>query len=120
MAAHDPFASGGGVQRFLDDLRSYDERRSQEERRRINMPVPVERRQGMDRRIRVDRRMRTVPSFSIEDMQEISSLIADPEARAACPHCDGQLMLGPAFQRGGGEVRRVRCTACYRCADVAC
>lgn len=80
--------------------------------------MPFERRLGMERRMGADRRARAVPSFSSDDVLEIVAIVGDPVARAACPHCDGQLMLGPAFRRGELAVRRVQCTRCHRGTEI--
>ncbi len=113
-----------GVRRFLADLRGPD-RRSWHERRtcdRRNGPQTVEhdrrvaaRRTGADRRIVLtDRRRRIHEAFSRGDSEHIREMMMDPGVEAACPQCDGSLMLGPVVDHAGGSARNVHCTHCRR------
>jgi hypothetical protein len=113
-----------GVRRFLADLRGAD-RRSWHERRireRRNGSQEVEpdrrrgeRRSGTDRRIVLtDRRRRVHEAFSRGDAEQIREMMMDPGVEAACPQCDGSLMLGPVVDHEGGSARNVHCTQCRR------
>jgi hypothetical protein len=113
-----------GVRRFLADLRGAD-RRSWHERRvrdRRNGTQEVEhdrrsavQRSGAERRIVLtDRRRRIHEAFSRGDAEHIREMMMDPGVEAACPQCDGSLMLGPLVDHEGGSARDVHCTQCRR------
>ena len=57
-------------------------------------------------------------TYAPDDAADIRLMIDNPDVRAACPECDGLLMLGPTIHRGGRTVRRVHCTGCRRSADL--
>jgi hypothetical protein len=113
-----------GVKRFLSDFRSHSERRSFDERRVEERRAAVEdadqdRRGSKDRRNTYDRRemlldRRRVSSewFIREHAEFIRKALLDTNAEAVCPRCKGDLLLGPAVQRGDRLVRDVHCTAC--------
>jgi len=104
--------SWAGVQRFLEDLRSVD-RRTSWDRRSDGHSAPSERREGSDRR-HADRRRQDYEQFALSHVASIQAMIMDEAVAAACPECEGNLMLGPAMDRGGFMARRVQCTGCYR------
>ncbi len=94
-----------GVRRFLADLRASADRRAWQERRagdRRSSAVRVvddqrggERRSGAERRIVLtDRRRRMHQAFSRGDAEHIREIMMDSGVEAACPQCDGNLMLG--------------------------
>ncbi len=114
-----------GVRRFLADLRASADRRSWQERRvgdRSSGAVGVaedqrggDRRSGAERRIVLtDRRRRMPEAFSRGDAEHIREMMMDPGVEAACPQCDGNLMLGSVIPHEGGRSRNVHCTSCRR------
>ncbi|NIM52504.1 MAG: hypothetical protein GTN62_14330 [Gemmatimonadales bacterium] len=116
---------GGGLRRFLADLRSGSDRRSGQERRQgdrrvSNLQVPAERRSGhdrrsgIDRRARAERRRRLAAQFSMKEGQLIREMVLHAERDAACPSCDGNLLLGPLESYHGVGMREVHCTWCRR------
>ena len=84
------------------------------------MPVVEEqrggdRRSGAERRIVLtDRRRLIHEAFSRGDAEHIREMMMDPGVEAACPQCDGNLMLGSVIPHEGGTARNVRCTSCRR------
>ncbi len=113
------------VRRFLADLRASADRRAWQERRagdRRSNAVPVveeqrggERRSGAERRIVLtDRRRLIHEAFSRGDAEHIREMMMDPGVEAACPQCDGHLMLGSVIPHEGGTARNVHCTSCRR------
>ncbi|MCH7683824.1 MAG: hypothetical protein IIB35_08960 [Gemmatimonadetes bacterium] len=111
------------VRRFLADLRASADRRAWQERRvgerRSSVVGVVEdrrdgnRRSGAERRIVLtDRRRRLHDVFSRGDAEQIREMMMDPGVEAACPHCDGNLMLGSVIPHEGGTARNVHCTNC--------
>ena len=117
------------VKRFREDRRSGPERRSGTERRTdpdrrrglrelIDAVVEAERRRRADRRAKRDRRAREerrhpcVTQFSWKDTVRIHQMVADPSREAACPRCDGTLLLGPLEFTEGVTTREVHCTGC--------
>lgn len=118
--------SANGVRRFLADLRSSADRRSGQKRRakqrRVNtVRVARERRvvirrRGLERRVAaVDRRQPAHhDDYSRGDAEHIREMMMDPGVDAACPQCDGSLLLGPVTPHHGGAARQVLCTDCRR------
>ncbi len=113
------------VRRFLADLRASADRRAWQERRagdRRSSAVRVaedqrggDRRSGAERRIVLtDRRRRIPEAFSRGDAEHIREMMMDPGVEAACPECDGNLMLGSVIPHEGGTARNVHCTSCRR------
>ncbi len=113
------------VRRFLADLRASADRRAWQERRagdRRSSAVRVvedqrgdDRRSGAERRIVLtDRRRRIHEAFSCGDAEHIREMMMDPGVEAACPECDGNLMLGSVIPHEGGTGRNVHCTSCRR------
>ena len=113
-----------GVRRFLADLRGPDRRlwheRRVRDRRNGSQGVEhdrraAERRSDVDRRVVLtDRRRRIHEAFSRGDAEHIREMMMDPGVEAACPQCDGSLMLGPLVDHEGGSARNVHCTQCRR------
>ncbi len=110
-----------GLRRFIADLRESAERRGWTERRRADRRVawvPVEharrvadRRRPSDRRVVLtDRRRRVAETYSLENAELICQMVVHDDMEAACPNCDGNLMLGPVISRDGKKVREVHCT----------
>ncbi len=109
---------------FKDDYREGEERRSWEERRKnerrkSTQDVPHERRSepnrrsGNDRRVMLlDRRRRTSEPYALQHAELIRAMLLDPDSAAACPRCDGPLLLGQPTPKGDSFVREVRCTKC--------
>lgn len=113
---------------FLPERRTGDDRRTGAERRSgvdrrdrlgiIDLAVEAERRRLDDRRVRRDRRAtreRRRPStaqFSWKDTVRIHKLLADATRDAACPRCQGRLLLGPLEFTEGVTTREVHCTGC--------
>ena len=74
-----------------------------------------ERRSGADRRIVLtDRRRLVHEAFSRGDAEHIREMMMDPGVEAACPQCDGNLLLGSVIPHEGGTARNVHCTSCRR------
>ncbi len=118
-----------GLRRFIADLRESAERRGWTERRRADRrvaSVPVEhdrrvadRRRPPDRRVVLtDRRRRVAETYSLENAELICEMVMHNDMEAACPQCDGNLMLGPVIARDGKKVREVHCTDCRRCVVI--
>jgi len=109
---------------FKTDDRESEERRSWQERRqkdrRTSSQHVVEerrsdtnRRSGSDRRVMLlDRRRRTSEPYALQHAELIRAMLLDPDITAACPRCDGPLLLGQPVPKGDGFVREVRCTKC--------
>jgi hypothetical protein len=115
-----------GLRRFLADLRASGDRRSWTERRRgdrrvADVPVPhdrrvAQRRSGLDRRVVLtDRRRRLAETYSREEAELICQMVMHDDMEAACPKCDGNLLLGPVSVHHGRTARVVHCTECRRC-----
>ncbi len=102
-----------GVRRFLTDLRSGGERRTGTDRRRTSRPGAHDRRSGADRR----RPLGT--QFSIADGLLIREMVLHPGFQAACPQCDGNLLLGPLETHDDTRMQDVHCTQCRRHALLA-
>ena len=118
-----------GIRRFLADLRASADRRAWTHRRSIDRrlaSVPMEtdrrvadRRSGVDRRVVLtDRRRRVEETYSLENAELICQMVMHLDMEAACPKCDGNLMLGPVIARDGKKVREVHCTDCRRCVVI--
>ncbi len=118
-----------GIRRFLADLRESADRRAWTQRRsgdRRVATVPteadrrvIERRSGADRRVVItDRRRRVADTYSLENAELICQMVMHDDMEAACPKCDGNLMLGPVIARDGKNVREVHCTDCRRCVVI--
>ena len=118
-----------GLRRFLADLRESADRRAWTQRRsgdRRMATVPMEddrrvaeRRSGVDRRVVItDRRRRVAETYSLENAELICEMVMHDDMEAACPKCDGNLMLGPVIARDGKKVREVHCTDCRRCVVI--
>ncbi len=118
-----------GIRRFLADLRDSADRRAWTPRRsgdRRVATVPVEhdrrvadRRRPVDRRVVItDRRRRVAETYSLENAELICQMVMHDDMEAACPKCDGNLMLGPVIARDGKKVREVHCTDCRRCVVI--
>ena len=114
-----------GLRRFLADLRESADRRTWSDRRGAEhnvASVPVEhgrradeRRSEFDRRVvMIDRRHRVAEMYSLENAELICEMVMHDDMEAACPKCDGNLMLGPVIVRDGKKVREVHCTNCRR------
>ncbi|MCH7474894.1 MAG: hypothetical protein IIA27_09485 [Gemmatimonadetes bacterium] len=72
-----------------------------------------DRRSGTERRIVLtDRRRRMHEAFSRGDAEHIREMMMDSGVEAACPQCDGNLMLGSVIPHEGGTARHVHCTGC--------
>jgi hypothetical protein len=95
-----------GVRRFLKDLRSGIERRSGVDRRRSS------RSGDHDRRNRQERRRPLAGQFSVAQGLLIREMVLRPNLKAACPVCDGNLLLGPAETHEGTSMQEVHCTGC--------
>lgn len=113
------------VRRFLADLRASVDRRSWQDRREgnrgsgavamVDQQGGADRRSGAERRIVLtDRRRRMHEAFSRGDAEHIREMMMDPGVEAACPRCDGNLMLGSVIPHKGGTARNVYCTGCRR------
>jgi hypothetical protein len=114
------------VRRFLADLRNSADRRSGRKRRltkRRAQAVHVVRerrvairRRGVERRTAIRDRRQPTPddAFSRGDAEHIREMMMDPGVDAACPQCDGNLLLGPVMPHHGGTARHVHCTHCRR------
>ena len=118
-----------GIRRFLADLRESADRRAWTQRRsgdRRAATVPIEddrrvaeRRSGLDRRVVItDRRRRVAETYSLENGELICQMVMHDDMEAACPKCDGNLMLGPVITRESKKVREVHCTDCRRCLVI--
>ncbi|MCH6548154.1 MAG: hypothetical protein IH798_06880 [Gemmatimonadetes bacterium] len=118
-----------GIRRFLADLRESADRRAWTQRRsgdRRVATVPIEddrrvaeRRSGVDRRVVItDRRRRVAETYSLENAELICQMVMHDDMEAACPKCDGNLMLGPVITRESKKVREVHCTDCRRCLVI--
>ena len=97
-----------GVRRFLTDLRSGTERRSGLDRRSRSRPGDHDRRSSRERRRPLS------GQFSVAQGLLIREMVLRPNLEAACPVCDGNLMLGPAETHEGTRMQEVHCTACRR------
>ncbi len=53
-------------------------------------------------------------AFSRGDAEHIREMMMDPGVEAACPQCDGNLLLGSVIPHEGGTARNVHCTSCRR------
>jgi hypothetical protein len=118
-----------GIRRFLADLRESADRRAWTQRRSgdrrvATVPIEddrrvVERRSGLDRRVVItDRRRRVAETYSLENAELICQMVMHDDMEAACPKCDGNLMLGPVITRESKKVREVHCTDCRRCLVI--
>ncbi len=118
-----------GLRRFFADLRESADRRTWSDRRSADRrvaSVPVEhcrraaeRRSELDRRVvLIDRRHRVAETYSLEKAELICEMVMHDDMEAACPKCDGNLMLGPVIVRDGKKVREVHCTDCRRCVVI--
>ncbi len=118
-----------GIRRFLADLRESADRRAWTQRRSGDRRVATapmeedrrvaERRSGVDRRVVItDRRRRVAETYSLENAELICQMVMHDDMEAACPKCDGNLMLGPVIARDGKKVREVHCTDCRRCVVI--
>ncbi len=118
-----------GLRRFFADLRESADRRTWSDRRSADRrvtSVPVEsdqraadRRGALDRRVVLtDRRHRVAETYSLENAELICEMVMHDDMEAACPKCDGNLMLGPVIVRDGKKVREVHCTDCRRCVVI--
>ncbi len=118
-----------GLRRFLADLRESADRRAWTQRRSADRRVAsvpleqdrrvAERRSGVDRRVVItDRRRRVAETYSLENAELICQMVMHDDMEAACPKCDGNLMLGPVIRRDGKKVRDVHCTDCRRCVVI--
>ena len=97
-----------GVRRFLRDLRSGYDRRSGHDRRSKSRSGDHERRSDRDRRRSL------ADQFSVAHGLLIREMVLRPNLEAACPVCDGNLLLGPAETHEGTRMQEVHCTACRR------
>ncbi len=113
---------GKGVRRFIADLRALPDRRLWRERRRDNRrttyapaeddPRRNKRRNDTDRRVvPTDRRLDN-GTFLRGHIEIIREMIMDLGVDAACPQCDGNLLLGPIIPHEGGTARQVHCKTC--------
>ncbi len=129
MISHSSKDPTRGLRRFLADLRESAERRAWTQRRssdRRVATVPIEddrrvteRRSGLDRRVVItDRRRRVAETYSLENAELICQMVMHDDMEAACPKCDGNLMLGPVITRESKKVRDVHCTDCRRCLVI--
>ncbi len=129
MISHSSKDPTRGLRRFLADLRESAERRAWTQRRsgdRRVATVPIEddrrvaeRRSGVDRRVVItDRRRRVAETYSLENAELICQMVMHDDMEAACPKCDGNLMLGPVITRDSKKVREVHCTDCRRCLVI--
>ena len=124
MAETNPTGFEDGLRRFLEDLRAEGERRSGRdrragERRVAIVPVQRERRSGLDRRrgerrVHLDRRRPQIEQFTFTQSRMIREMVQDPARKAACPLCDGTLLLGPVETHAGVRMQDVVCTNCRR------
>jgi len=113
-----------GLRRFFADLRESAERRGTD-RRVASVAVEHDRRVLPDRRrpsdrrvVLTDRRRRVAETYSLENAELICEMVMHNDMEAACPQCDGNLMLGPVIVRDGKKVREVHCTDCRRCVVI--
>jgi hypothetical protein len=97
-----------GVRRFLTDLRSGSERRIGRDRRSSSRPG------DHDRRGKQERRRPLAEQFSVAHGLLIREMVLRPNLEAACPVCDGNLLLGPTETHEGTRMQEVHCTACRR------
>ena len=129
MISHSSKDPTRGIRRFLADLRESADRRAWTQRRsgdRRVATVPMEddrrvaeRRGGVDRRVVItDRRRRVAETYSLENAELICQMVMHDDMEAACPKCDGNLMLGPVITRESKKVREVHCTDCRRCLVI--
>ncbi len=73
------------------------------------------RRSGAERRIVLtDRRRLIHEAFSRGEAEHIREMMMDSGVEAACPQCDGNLMLGSVIPHEAGTARTVHCAACRR------
>lgn len=118
-----------GLRRFFADLRKSADRRMWSDRRSADRRMAsvtvvhcrraAERRGELDRRVvLIDRRHRVAETYSLEKAELICEMVMHDDIEAACPQCDGNLMLGPVIERHGKKVREVHCTDCRRCVVV--
>ena len=123
MMAEQREGLGKGVRRFIADLRALPDRRLWRERRRDDRsttyapaepdPRSTDRRNDPDRRVRpTDRRRRDNGTFLRVHIEIIREMIMDLGVDAACPQCDGNLLLGPIVPHEGGTARQVHCKTC--------
>ena len=114
---------GKGIRRFIADLRALPDRRLWKERRldepgttcapAKDDPHRTDRRNDTDRRVQsTDRRRRDHGTFSRGHIEIIREMIMDLGVDAACPQCDGNLLLGPIVPHEGGTARQVYCKPC--------
>lgn len=126
MMADETDNLGNRLRRFLADLRASGDRRSWTERRkgdrrRADEPVQhdrrvAQRRSGLDRRVVLtDRRRRIAETYTREEAELICQMVMHDDMEAACPKCDGNLLLGPVLDHEGKTAREVHCTECRRC-----
>ncbi len=129
MISHSSKDPTRGIRRFLADLRESADRRGWTNRRtgdRREASAPMkddrreaERRSQVDRRVVLtDRRRRVAETYSLENAELICQMVVHDDMEAACPNCDGNLMLGPVISRDGKKVREVHCTDCRRCVVI--
>ncbi len=117
-----------GLRRFFADLRESADRRAWTDRRSVDRrlaSVPVahdrrvaDRRNDERRVVLTDRRRRVAETYSLENAELICEMVLHDDMEAACPKCDGNLMLGPVIVRDGKRVREVHCTDCRRCVVI--
>ena len=115
-----------GLRRFISDLRASQDRRTWSDRRSADRRAETtavehdrrvtDRRSDQDRRVVLtDRRRRIVETYSLEDAEQICEMVMHDEREAACPACDGNLLLGPVEVCDEIAQREVHCTECRRC-----
>ncbi len=118
-----------GLRRFFADLRKSADRRTWSARRSADRRMAsvtvvhcrraAERRGELDRRVvLIDRRHRVAETYSLENAGLICQMVMHDDVEAACPKCDGNLMLGPVIVRKLMKVREVHCTDCRRCVII--
>ncbi len=129
MISHGSKDPTRGIRRFLADLRESADRRAWAHRRNADRRVAsepmehdrrvAERRSEVDRRVVLtDRRRRVAETYSLENAELICQMVMHDDMEAACPKCDGNLMLGPVIVRDEKRVREVHCTDCRRCVVI--